>query len=283
MLKTVTLLAVIGIALGDYPCGVPVVQQDLSCGEKIVGGCKAKPYSWPWQAAFAEKSGWSGSYSLICGASLIANQWVMTAGHCVEGSQDDPTKFRVKLGVFDRANNDEPGEVVAEIESIHLHPDYNPSTVEWDISLLKLKQPVAFSDHIIPVCLPKSDDIVINSNHSAWCTGWGTLHEGDPSIPKDLYQVEVPFLDQSVCDNEYGATNINNKCMFCAGKTGKDSCQGDSGGPLVFQHPEDKKYYEYGIVSWGQGCAEAGHAGVYSRVTAYCGFIQKTTGLDLCI
>jgi secreted trypsin-like serine protease len=54
--------------------------------------------------------------------------------------------------------------------------------------------------------------------------------------------------------------------------------QGDSGGPLIYYHNDTQQYFEYGIVSWGQGCAEAGHPGIYSRVTAYCDWIETTTG-----
>ena len=51
--------------------------------------------------------------------------------------------------------------------------------------------------------------------------------------------------------------------MVCAGVEagGKDSCQGDSGGPIV-----DSSTTLVGLVSWGEGCAEAGAPGVYTRV-----------------
>jgi len=52
--------------------------------------------------------------------------------------------------------------------------------------------------------------------------------------------------------------------MVCAGtpEGGKDSCNGDSGGALVLK----KSGKQVGIVSWGTGCAEKEHPGVYANV-----------------
>lgn len=60
--------------------------------------------------------------------------------------------------------------------------------------------------------------------------------------------------------------------MFCAAASGKDSCNGDSGGPIV-----DGSAVLQGTVSWGQGCAEAGYAGVYERIGNYVDYITANS------
>ncbi len=44
---------------------------------------------------------------MMCGASVVASRWVITAGHCVSGSEDDPGNFRIKAGLFAEQRTDE--------------------------------------------------------------------------------------------------------------------------------------------------------------------------------
>lgn len=60
---------------------------DLGCGTrprkrtKIVGGSDAGAGSWPWQVSLQ-----MDRYGHVCGATLIASRWLISAAHCFQDS-----------------------------------------------------------------------------------------------------------------------------------------------------------------------------------------------------
>ena len=76
--------------------------------------------------------------------------------------------------------------------------------------------------------------------------------------------------------------------MFCAGHFNGslgDACRGDSGGPLAIENnltarADDHRWVLAGIVSWGDGCAEVGKYGVYTRVSNFVRWINNHLDAD---
>jgi len=277
MKTTVILLsAVVAFAAAQIPCGNTPIPPNES---RIVGGQPAKPYSWPWQAEMCMSSTLGGACALRCGATIIDPNWIMCASHCVDGYQTKPHRFHLKVGTYDYHSTNESGEVVTNVTQIIMHPQYHtPNEYSHDMSLLRLSQPLAFTDHIQPVCLPLDETDLLVEGTPMYVTGWGATSEGGP-VSSQLRQVVVPSLNMSHCEKEY--PKQVDDTMICAGRKGVDSCQGDSGGPLVTKH-SDGRWFQAGIVSWGQGCAENGHAGVYARVSSMCDFVKTTLGKTVC-
>jgi trypsin len=101
----------------------------------------------------------------------------------------------------------------------------------------------------------------------------GTTSENSNTLPASLRYVTVPVVARSTCQASYGASSVTTN-MFCAAASGKDSCSGDSGGPII----NTSTGVLIGVVSWGQGCAEAGFPGVYTRLGNYVNFINANLG-----
>ncbi|XP_044198340.1 uncharacterized protein LOC122974388 [Thunnus albacares] len=245
----------------EFVCGVAPRQS------RIIGGQNASPGSWPWQASInvAERP--------ICGGSLINNQWVLTAAHCMSNF----SFMEVRLGLHSQSGENLNG-TSREIEVGIIHPEYNEFTLENDIGLLKLSTPVNFTDYIQPICLASANS-TFHTGINSWVTGWGNTVPYDPYSQSDILQeVTVQILGNNECQCNYRVDITEN--MICAGDRagGKDSCQGDSGGPLVTKN--DTVWVQSGIVSFGYSCGKAKFPGVYTRVSQYQEWISNITGTN---
>ncbi|XP_062992942.1 serine protease 27-like [Elgaria multicarinata webbii] len=260
-----------GAASSEAVCGQPVINSP-----RIVGGQAAAYGSWPWQVAIFQ-----GGY-FICGGSLIAEQWVLSAAHCFLGSTAT-SQYDLLLGAYELLNLTST-VVESSVEQILTHPDYNGKAgSSGDIALLELRAPVNFTKNILPTCLPDSS-AQFPLNADCWVTGWGNIQEGVllPS-PLTLQEVKLPLMSQAACNNIFNSHPVGvlgknpiKPDMICAGNqnSGKDSCQGDSGGPLVCKL--QGRWTQAGVVSWGVGCASPFHPGVYTSVPFYANWIQAT-------
>ncbi|XP_034624179.1 serine protease 27-like [Trachemys scripta elegans] len=240
---------------------------------RIVGGNDAKNGSWPWQVSIREGS------NHICGGSLIAESWVVSAAHCFNG---DKSAYHVNLGEYQLQNPSE-SLVSFPIKEIYRHPSYTDIGSSGDIALVELETPVNFNRVIRPICLPASS-VEFPAGMECWVTGWGdTQYGGSLTAPKTLQEVQVPLIDRDTCNSLFNTgsypddpqgTDPIKQDMICAGypQEKKDACQGDSGGPLVCEW--DNAWLLAGVVSWGVECARPNRPGVYILLPPYADWIQ---------
>jgi len=264
--------------------GARAEPQSSNCGKsatpphdaisRIVGGVEAKKHSWPWQGSLRRVSIFGTSHS--CGCSLLSENWVITAAHCVDGNTN-PNSYRIDFGRHHRDTTNEGTEQLLPVAAVIKHEWYDADNIDNDIALLQLRTPATINNHVSPVCLPTFD--VSTAGIPTIITGWGSTQ--GTCCTNLLKQATVPVVDYDTCTrwDWYGDQITDN--MICAGyeNGGTDTCQGDSGGPLHVKDEVKGRYQVNGLTSWGAGCAGKKKPGVYTRVHNYLSWIQQRTGL----
>ncbi|KAI9575744.1 hypothetical protein GQX74_015486 [Glossina fuscipes] len=224
---------------------------------RIVNGEPAAIEDYPYQVSLQNVKN-----DHFCGGSILSEDIVLTAAHCLEGRK--PEDVKVRLGSTMYAS----GGVLVDVESFKSHEKFNfEETRVNDVAIIKLAQPVKQSSTIRYIKLADKKPV---TGHPAIVSGWGSNCFLVCALSPNLMSIEVEFVDTKDCaSTSYGYGMEIKETMVCATAKGKSSCQGDSGGPLVADGQV------VGIVSWSAGCAAEGYPGVYSDVVALRSWIEE--------
>lgn len=119
----------------------------------ILGGVATNPGDFPHMAALGypdfdanESIAWN------CGGSLVSENFVLTAAHCLTRSQ--PTV--VRLGQVNLTPDTVEGAEEIPIAETIMHPDYRSNRVYHDIALVRLARNATMNDLVYPACLRTS-------------------------------------------------------------------------------------------------------------------------------
>lgn len=233
----------------------------ILCASRIIGGQFASPGQFPHQVSLQLK----GRHH--CGGSIISETFIVTAAHCTKGL--NPTQMKAIVGTTDlQAGNGQ----TANIDQLIIHPRYNPQSQDFDISLIKLSQPLSLGSSVIDkidMAGPKEN---FAADTIATISGFGAIN-GNLQLPNKLKFASVQLWSRDYC-NPQNIPGVTDR-MICAGHpSGQVSaCQGDSGGPLTVGNKL------FGIVSWGFGCGAHGKPAMYTYVGAMRSWIKQNSGV----
>ena len=253
-----------------FACTSPIAETTSSDSSKIVGGTPAAAGAWAGAVAL-----YQGSDFQVCGGTLVAPQWVVSAGHCVidkskpNGGIDHVVLGRTKL------SDSSTGESIKVLKATQ-HEGFDDNTLVNDISLFQLQTPAR--SPVAKLVDPSEAAAAVVPDATTTTVGWGTLHEGDFQGSDVLMQVDVPIIANDKCKAlpQYGNITDGSICAGFLQTGGHDSCQGDSGGPLFMKINGQIRHV--GLVSWGIGCAEPNKPGVYTRTTSQLAWLKQHSG-----
>ncbi|MFJ6833627.1 S1 family peptidase [Streptomyces sp. NPDC091209] len=249
--KTAAVCAATAAAAATTLLGAPSA---AAAPQPIVGGTTTTTTAYPFMMQITD-----ASQNQFCGGTLVAANKVVTAAHCMAG--ESTSSIRVVGG---RTYLSGTNGTVSKVSKIWINPDYTDATNGDDVAVLTLSTSMSYTP---AKYVATSDTGLYATGTTARIVGWGTTSENGSSS-NQLRTATVPIVSDSSCASSYGSDYVASD-MVCAGYTagGVDTCQGDSGGPLLIGG------VLAGITSWGEGCAEAGYPGVYTRLTTFSSLV----------
>jgi secreted trypsin-like serine protease len=195
------------------PCGCS--RNNVDINSRIVGSETVAYRSWGWAVSVRD------SYDMhICGGTILSKNFILTAAHCFQKVSEEYLPYSVAVGVDSLLSTTGQIRIVS---AIIIHPEWNLTSKENDIAILKLNTSISMNDiNIAKICLPKVTKLqqvkypILHSSLVA--IGWGITAWEDFISPMYLRQVTLEVIDTTESKCKKMIKNVN--LQFCAAVKG---------------------------------------------------------------
>jgi len=260
----------------------------IASKKKIVNGrILQNQNSYPWIATL--KHDLTAYDEPLCSATIINENYLITAGHCIESSDYET----LSLVYLEFRGSDEK----FRIDEIITHPNYNRTgfmAATDDIALYKLRKPLNFTDsNLKPACLGEDQDEDFNRVYTI--VGYGNVkpikynrksdfaNPDDFEFSKQLREGDVDDetkTDERCEDRENKLICVDGQSNICLGETGSGLHHTTNGKTVVVgisSMPNSKPVDEENDEICSSGA-------VFSRLSYYMqDFIKQHVGDDYCV
>lgn len=204
-----------------------VVCNAFELQSRIYKGYEIERGKFPYFALLEILNQTSEKLTSVCGATLISDQWVLTAAHCLPKGD----VINVHLGMVSANDSLHADSDVISVttEDMHVHPNYKWKRLMNDIGLIKLPRKPVKSQFIQPIQLPKECGTL--EKVETLTMGFGATTRA--KLSPVLQYAFLKTTDLSKCLKPWEIVWFA-RSVICAGSDKMQSVsKGDSGGPLV--------------------------------------------------
>ncbi|KAJ2774318.1 hypothetical protein IWQ57_000881 [Coemansia nantahalensis] len=270
-------LAALGCAAMASTVGAAAIPRAAQLDRRIIGGADASG-GVVTSTVFLTATDVKGR-SWTCGGTVITDQVVITAAHCVidrDGNVVPPNQVEISYGGTSRSRH-----LHVTAQAVVPHPNYSARGGPFanDIAVIKVPQFTPGTGLTMAVIhtspLPAGQQLL--------ALGWGTQtsnHSG-ASMPDQIKSVPVQIGDAAACqrvDPSYQSSDGPRICVLNNSVGGSGTCKGDSGSSLLAI--ENGQIFLTGLTSQGgqswedNRCGTPGGFTLFTHVGYYLDFIR---------
>jgi secreted trypsin-like serine protease len=269
-------------ALGLLISSFSYASDDVS--SYIVNGSSASTTTFTsFASLFYDSIEYNGVYgsSSFCGATMLTDQYVLTAAHCIFDGEGNPNYeymlFTVVGQTDDESDFPDSVETVRASEFYYYSSFSDSSSDLWadDIAIIKLESSLNISGTVNRA----SDETYRDASNTFIAVGHGKTDSSTNGT--ELLQAQVNFVEKDTCKAAFtDGDQLTDKQICFSGdydaSTGlyNGVCSGDSGGPVYYS--DGSTYTQVGITSFGPTtCGTGTVTGVFTEITDYSSWIDS--------